>query len=253
VALSLAVSLLAIRPVQSAAVLLPWCYRESGSLSPAGWFYLLIVLPYVEVLFLQWIWKQWLWTKFLRKVSGLKLRLIASHPDHVGGLGFLEWVEWEYAPACLAIGTLFAGGIGNRIAYSDVPLAAYKYAMVVPILLVLVLCVGPLCIFQRPLLKAKRGGVFAYGRISVSVGRLFEDKWLPENAHLNYSAMGAHDIAGAKYFSSIVENVYKMRLIPVTGLTVIRLIIWTLLPMGPVIVTAVGFDVLFRQALKMLL
>jgi hypothetical protein len=65
--------------------------------------------------------------------------------------------------------------------------------------------------------------------------------------------MGAHDIAGAKYFASIVENVYKMRLIPVTSLTVIRLIIWTLLPMGPVIVTAVGFDVLFRQALKMLL
>jgi hypothetical protein len=34
---------------------------------------------------------------------------------------------------------------------------------------------------------------------------------------------------------------------------VIRLIVWTLLPMLPVVVAAIGVDVLFRQALKMLL
>jgi hypothetical protein len=253
VAISLAIPLAAADAVQRSGVLLPWAYRAAGSLSAAGWFYLLVVFPCIEFLFLRWLWKQWQWLKFLRKIAQLKLRLIASHPDHVGGLGFLQWAEWEYAPACLAVGTLFAGGIGNRIAYSDVHLSEYKYALFMPVVLMLLICVGPLWVFQRKLLRTKRDGVFAYGRIAVAVGRLFEDKWLPEDTPWNHHALGAHDIAGAKYFSSIVGNVYKMRLVPIESAMVIRLIVWTLLPMLPVVVAAIGVDVLFRQALKMLL
>lgn len=253
VAISLAIPLGAIDAVEHSGVLLPWCYRAVGSLSAAGWFYLLVVFPCIEFLFMRWLWKQWQWLNFLRKIAQLKLRLIASHPDNVGGLGFLQWAEWEYAPACLAVGTLFAGGIGNRIAYSDVHLPEYKYALFMPVVLMLLVCVGPLWVFQRKLLQTKREAVFAYGRIAVAVGRLFEDKWLPEDTPWNHQALGAHDVAGAKYFSSIVGNVYKMRLVPIGSAMVIRLMVWTLLPMLPVVVAAIGVDVLFRQALKMLL
>jgi len=253
VAISLAIPLAVADAVQHSGVLLPWGYRGAGRLSAAGWFYLLVVFPCIEFLFLRWLWKQWQWLRFLRRVARLKLRLIASHPDNVGGLGFLQWAEWEYAPACLAVGTLFAGGIGNRIAYSDAPLFAYKYALIMPVVSMLLICVGPLWVFQRKLLRAKQEGVFAYGRIAVAVGRLFEDKWLPEDTPWNHHALGAHDIVGAKYFSSIVGNVYKMRLIPIGSAMVIRLIVWTLLPMLPVAIAAIGVDVLFRQALKLLL
>jgi hypothetical protein len=249
---ALSISLLLL--FQDSVVVRTWYQRPgSKSLSAAGWWYFTAVIPAIEVLLLRWLWLQWLWTKFLYKISRLKLRLIATHPDRVGGLGFLEWCEFEYVPVCLAVGTLFAGAIANRIVSSNAHISDYKYIAAITVAAVLIVCVLPLCVFYRPLLRAKREAVLSHGRIGVAIGRLFEDKWLSDSIHWNQSVLSAHDVSGAKYFASIVENVYKMKLLPVGGRMVIRLAIATLLPMVPVLLVVLPFDLLLRQALKMLL
>jgi len=53
-----------------------------------------------------WIWRQIIWARFLRSTTLLDLRLIAVHPDHLGGLGFLEASLLGQLPFsfCLGVG-----------------------------------------------------------------------------------------------------------------------------------------------------
>jgi hypothetical protein len=250
----LGLNLLLLHQLNGSVLYLRW-YRLSGSpsLSAAGWWYYIAILPTVEVLLVRILWKQWRWALLLYRVSRLKLRLIATHPDRVGGLGFLEWSEWEYLPLCLAVGTLFAGEIANRIVYGYAHLSEFKYIAAIPVIAILIVCVLPLFAFYGPLLRAKREAVFSHGRIGVTIGRIFEDKWLPDSIHWNQSVLSSHDVPGAKYFASIVENVYKMKLLPIGGPMIIRLVVCTLLPMVPVVLAALPFDMLMQQVLKILL
>ena len=39
---------------------------------------------------LLWIWRQIIGQRFCRMTTMVELRLIAAHPDHLGGLGFLD-------------------------------------------------------------------------------------------------------------------------------------------------------------------
>jgi hypothetical protein len=197
--------------------------------------------------------KQWRWMKLLYRVSRLKLRLIATHPDKVGGLGFLEWSEWEWLPFCLAMGTLFAGEIANRIIHAHAHLSDFKYIAAIPVIVVLIICICPLFVFYGPLLRTKRAAVFSHGRLGLTIGRIFEDKWLSDSIHWNQSALSSHDVPGAKYFANIVENVYKMKLLPIGAPMVLRLVVCTLLPMVPVLLVALPFDMLMHQLLKVLL
>jgi hypothetical protein len=103
------------------------------------------------------------------------------------------------------------------------------------------------------LLHVKREAVLSHGRIGVTIGRLFEDKWLADSIHWNQNVLSAHDVSGAKYFASIVENVYKMRLVPIGAPMVMRLAVFTLMPMIPVLLVVLPLDLLMRQLLKMLL
>lgn len=69
-----------------------WRLRiEEGSATPtlAGWWVLLVSAPIFWFLFLRWLWRHHVWATLLRRLAALDLRLVASHPDGNGGLGFI--------------------------------------------------------------------------------------------------------------------------------------------------------------------
>ncbi|HUC99323.1 MAG TPA: hypothetical protein VMR88_12635, partial [Candidatus Polarisedimenticolaceae bacterium] len=62
----------------------------------AGWWYLVVGLPFFQFLLWRWLWRFFIWSEFLRAVSRLDLRLIPSHPDLAAGLGFLGAAQARY-------------------------------------------------------------------------------------------------------------------------------------------------------------
>ena len=58
--------------------------------SPAGIWAMFVSYPILAYLTFLWLWRRLLWVQFLRSMTRLNLQLIASHPDRLGGLGFLE-------------------------------------------------------------------------------------------------------------------------------------------------------------------
>ncbi|HLA57763.1 MAG TPA: hypothetical protein VK622_03340, partial [Puia sp.] len=63
----------------------PW-HLVDDRITVAGWWYLLISLPLLQMLLYRWLYTVLLWMIFLRKISKIDLHLSALHPDGVGGL-----------------------------------------------------------------------------------------------------------------------------------------------------------------------
>ncbi len=89
----------------------------AGRLHPslAGWWLGCVSLPVLQFLLLRWYFRVFIWPRFLWQVSNIDLRLLPTHPDRCGGLGFLMSVRRAFAPLLMAQGVLLAGLIANRI------------------------------------------------------------------------------------------------------------------------------------------
>ncbi len=100
-----------------------WAVAHSdgkASFGFAGWWFTFVSRPIFAGLLMIWVWRIIaLWTLFW-KVSKLKLRLVASHPDGVGGLGFLEGLAVACSPLVLAISVVLAGRWGHDVLYHGV-------------------------------------------------------------------------------------------------------------------------------------
>ena len=66
----------------------------TGRLQPslAGWWFGCVSLPLFQFLLLRWYFRLFVWARFLWQVSRIELRLVPTHPDRCGGLGFLAEV-----------------------------------------------------------------------------------------------------------------------------------------------------------------
>jgi hypothetical protein len=90
----------------------------AGRLNPslAGWWLGCVSLPILQFLLLRWYFRLFVWARFLWQVSNIELRLLPTHPNRCGGLGFLRFVRIAFAPIAVAQGVLLAGLIANRTA-----------------------------------------------------------------------------------------------------------------------------------------
>jgi len=68
-----------------------YAHVSAGSrwLYSAGIWYAYVSLPIFQFLLLRWYWRLYIWIRFLWQVSRLELSLVPTHPDLLGGLGFL--------------------------------------------------------------------------------------------------------------------------------------------------------------------
>ena len=85
----------------------------------------------LPVFAVRWYFRMFIWTRFLWQVSRIELRLVPSHPDRVGGLGFLSITVYAFIPLLMAHGALLAGNLANRIFYLDAALTDFKLEIAV--------------------------------------------------------------------------------------------------------------------------
>src|SRR5262249_51331302 len=130
-------------------------YHAYPPFSVAGWWYLLISLPIMLILFFAWLWRVVLWGRFLLSVAGLDLRLIAAHPDHAGGLMFLEGTLFSFMPLAFTFGSIVAGAVANRMQSLGASLRDEQGLVIGLLVLVLLTFAGPLLAFSTKLFLVK--------------------------------------------------------------------------------------------------
>jgi hypothetical protein len=227
---------------------------SAGSqLSIAGIWYGYVSLPIFQFLLLRWYFRFLIWTRFLWQVSRIKLSLIPTHPDRVGGLNFLSNSVHAFSVIALAHGALLAGLLANRIFFIGSGLAIYKFEIAIMLCFVLCLILMPLLVFVPQLAQAKRHGLREYGTLAERYVREFDTKWLRGGAPANEPLVGSADIQSLADLGNSYEVVRSMRLAPITKEAVVRLAVITLLPIAPLLLTMIPLDELLKRMIGLLL
>ena len=167
---------------------------EGSKLSVAGIWYGYVSLPIFQFLLCRWYFRMVIWARFLWQVSRIELSLVPTHPDRVGGLGFLASTAYAFAVLAVAHGAMLAGMLANRIFF--VGAAADPVQGGDRRVVVFVLCpiLGPLLVFAPQLAQAKRQGLREYGTLAERYVREFDAKWLRGGAPADEPLVGSADL-----------------------------------------------------------
>lgn len=222
-------------------------------LTLVGRWYVYVSIPILQFLFLRWYFRVFIWARFLWQVSRIDLHLIPTHPDRVGGLGFLANSAYGFVPLAVAHGAILAGWIANRIFHLGNELVAFKPEIAVMLILVQGLVFVPLLLFATQLAQAKRTGLREYGALAERYVREFDAKWLRGGAPASEPLVGSADIQSLADLGNSFEVVQAMRIAPITRHAVVQLALATLLPISPLLLTIMPLDEWLRKLAGVLL
>jgi hypothetical protein len=220
---------------------------EGLKLSVTGMWFGYVSLPLFQFLLIRWYFRMFIWMRFLWQVSRIDLSLIPTHPDRVGGLGFLSNTVYAFIPLAVAHGALLSGSIANRIFHLGAALPEFKIEIAFFVIFMQVLVLGPFLVFAPQLAHAKRTGLREYGTLAGRYVREFDSKWLRGTAQANEPLVGSADIQSLADLANSFEVVRTMRIAPVTRDAVIQLAALTLVPVLPLALTMMPLEELLKK------
>jgi len=222
-------------------------------LSPAGWWFVYVSLPLFQFTLFRWYFRLFVWSRFLWQVGGCRLSLLPTHPDRVGGLGFLSGTVVAFAPLLAAHGALLAAMMANRIFFQGAKLPDFKVEIITVVGFLLLVVLGPLLRFMPHLAETRRVGLREYGALAQRYVREFDDKWLRGGVRPEEPLVGSADVQSLADLANSYELVRSMRVMPFTREAVLQLAVITLLPIAPLLLTMVSLEELLKRLLQIVL
>jgi hypothetical protein len=223
-----------------------------SKLSSAGMWYGYVSLPIFQFLLCRWYFRIFIWARFLWQVSRIDLRLVPTHPDRVGGLGFLSETVYAFVPLLLAHGSLLAGLLGDRIFHLGATLPSFMIEVLVLVIFLMCVVLSPLLVFTPQLAHAKRMGLREYGTLAERYVRDFDAKWLRGGAPADERLIGSGDIQSLADMGNSFEVVRTMRIVPFTNEAILQLAVVTVAPVAPLLLTMMSLEEVLKKLLGIL-
>jgi len=227
---------------------------EAGTaLGPAGWWYTVVSLPVFQFLVWRWGWRLLIWTGFLWRLSRLDLKLVPTHPDLAGGLGYLGVAQGHFTTLTAAVSMVLAAGFAEQILFAGKPVEAFGMPVVGFFVLNAVVFLGPLAFFSAGLLAAKRRGLREYGVMAAGYVRAFDAKWVRGGGPADDSILGTGDIQSLADLAGSFELIRHMRIVPFGPGVVLGLTAAAIAPMLPLLLLKFRLDELLLGLVRFLL
>jgi hypothetical protein len=221
-------------------------------LSLAGMWYGYVSLPIFQFLLIRWYFRLFIWTRFLWQVSRIDVRLIPTHPDRLGGLGFLAGTVYAFTVLLVAHGAMLAAQFADRILFTGATLNDFKVETAVMVLFLLCLVFGPLLVFSSQLANAKRTGLKEYGTLAERYVREFDSKWLRDGAGKDEPLVGTADIQSLADLANSYDVIKTMRFAPISKDAIVRLGAAVLIPIVPLALTMMSIEELVKKLFGLL-
>jgi hypothetical protein len=227
--------------------------RSGTTISLAGWWYALVSLPILFFFLARWIWVFLLWAWFLFKVSRLDLELTPTHPDRSGGLGFLGWGLACFAIILLAFSAVLSGGLAYEILNRGSSLDRLKYHVIVFVVSAIAAIHAPLFSFSGRLARCRFKGLLDFGALIGFHDRAFDEKWVKSKEANQQSLLGSPDVASLSEVALVYEHVDRMQILPFDKKAAIVLVVAALIPMVPLLGTAIPLQEIFAKLAEMMI
>lgn len=222
-------------------------------LSLAGYWLAYVSLPVFQFILMRWLFRIIVWMRFLWQVSRLDLNLVPTHPDRAGGLGFLSLSVLAFIPLLLSQGALLSAMIAQRIFYEGATLLSFKPEIAAIVVFLLLLVLGPLCVFTPILVQTKRQGLLTYGALASRYVQAFDQKWLQGGAGPDEVLVGSSDIQSLADLNNSVEVIRTMQAFPFYKQTVLQTVVVALSPVLPLLLTLISLEDLVKKLIGIML
>ena len=213
--------------------------KVGASITPAGCWYILVSLPILFFFILRWVWIFMLWSWFLWRVSRLDLELTPTHPDRAGGLGFLGWGLASFSVVLMAVSAVLSGSFAHEILHRGSSLDSLKYHIIVFVVLAIAILHAPLVAFTGKLVHSRLQGLLDFGTLIWRHDRSFDEKWVSSKETNQENLLGSPDVSSLADLGVVYEHLERMQIIPFDKKAVVVLLAAALIPMIPLVGTAI--------------
>jgi hypothetical protein len=194
--------------------------------------------PLFLFLVLRWAWRFGVWTTLLFRISRLPLQLAPLHPDRAAGLGFLAIYPSIFSGFIVALSAVVASAMLEEIGLTEYSTQTILFASAGWIAINLILFVGPLALFVRPLYEARERALLEYGRAASQHHLAFHRKWI-EATRNGEDLLGSPDAASVADLNESMQPVLGMRVVPVDSAALVQVVAAAGLPLLAVVATQV--------------
>jgi hypothetical protein len=211
-----------------------WAFPESddlNALSLAGYWAAFISFPIFQFLILRWIWRWIIWHRLLNLISKSDLRLIPTHPDKSGGLGFLGESPLPFSIFAFVLSIIFSSMLAERMLFLNFNLNEHYPLLIVFILICVLINVVPLLSFIKPLSKARIKGINDYHSLIAQHHLNLEVKWIKNQKDKGDEILGNPDFSSAADIVSVYQAVENMTFFPFNIKTMLATVVISLLPL----------------------
>jgi len=233
----------------------PWLSRASDAelhLTAAGWYAVLVSSSIFQFLLGLALWKWLLWTFFAFKLSRRNLKLVATHPDGHGGLGFLGLTSAAFAPIAFSATAVIAATWRQDILHHGAHLINFKLPAIVLVALTASVALGPLAFFVPRLAGVRRKGILDYGILGQLHSTEFHQKWILHRAGHEPEFLIAPDSTTLANYGHAYETIENMNSFPADKGALYTLAAAVVIPALPAILAEIPFAVVLSDLLKAL-
>jgi hypothetical protein len=233
----------------------PWLAYRLGPdihLTPAGWYAVVVSTTLFQFLLGLGLWQWLLWFIFAFKLSRLDLKLVPTHPDGSGGLGFLALTTVAFAPISFAAAAVIGSTWRHEILHHGVNPMTFKLDAIVLLIIIVFVAFGPLAFFVPRLAALRRQGILEYGTLGQIHSTDFHEKWILHRAGHESDFLTAPESSALADYGSSYEKVQQLQPFPADKGAFIVLAISLVVPMLPVILAVIPLDVVLKSLLEAL-
>jgi hypothetical protein len=217
-----------------------------------GWWYLYVARPVYVTLALAWLWRIVLAFVLFQRLAALPLSLVPTHPDRLGGLGFIESTPAAFALVILAFSAVASAGWAHDVLYHGMNVTSLKVPVAVFLVLVAVMFLSPLVAFGGPLRRLKRTALLDYGALVAEHGRTVHRRWIEKKTVEDDALISAPEIGPVADAQAIYEAVRQMRTLPIGKPSLLAVLGPALIPILVVVSLQVPLGELLLKILKAL-
>ena len=210
---------------------LSWAFVENQTLGFGGVWFVYVVRPLFVTLLLGWLWRIGLLVLFFARLGKLNLSFVPSHPDRLGGLGFLEKLPTAFAPLSLAVSATIASRWAHEIVYHQQSVAALKLPAATFVVVWSLLLLAPL-VPLMPVLRAAKGTALPnYAAMVAEQGRLVRRRWIDGTAKAEGPLLQPDGVGVIADAATMYNAVRAMRIFPIGKPSLGAILLPTVVPM----------------------
>jgi hypothetical protein len=192
--------------------------------------------PLFHFLMLRWIWRFVVWMIMLLRVSRLPLQLLPLHPDRSAGVGFLAIYPSVFSGFVFALSSVIAASMVKELGLVAMDPNTVWLLLAAWVLIMLIIFLGPLLVFSKPIYNAREMALLEYGRLANQHHLAFQRKWVDTAAN-GGDLLGSPEPSSVADLNAALEVLNQIRTFPIDRPAVVQLLVATCVPLLAVVLT----------------